>query len=184
MIKVYEFLADGFEDIEGLAPVDVLRRGGVDIQTVSVTGSEYVETSHGVTLRADILFEDARFDDAAMLLLPGGMPGSATLDAHEGLREVLLSHASHGGYIGAICAAPLVPGRLGLLRGYRATCYPGFEKYLEGADYTAECVTVDGKFVTGNGPGAVLPYALTLLSLLAGEDKAREIATGMEIAFF
>ncbi|MGM9705719.1 MAG: DJ-1 family glyoxalase III [Prevotella sp.] len=184
MIKVYEFLADGFEDIEGLAPVDVLRRGGIEIQTVSVTGSEYVQTSHGVTVCADILFDDARFDDATMLLLPGGMPGSATLDAHEGLREVIMAHASRGGYIGAICAAPLVPGRLGLLRGRRATCYPGFEKYLDGAEYTAERVTVDGPFITGNGPGAALPYALRLLALLAGEDKASEVASGMGVTDF
>lgn len=128
MAKVYEFLANGFEEIEGLAPVDILRRGGVEIKTVSITGSEWVETSHGVTVKADLKFEDiADFDDADMLLLPGGMPGSTNLKAHEGVCQALLKQHAAGKRIGAICAAPLVLGSLGLLKGRKATCYPGFE---------------------------------------------------------
>lgn len=128
MAKVYEFLANGFEEIEGLAPVDILRRGGVEIKTVSITGSEWVETSHGVTLKADLKFEDiADFEDADMLLLPGGMPGSTNLKAHEGVCQALLKQHATGKRIGAICAAPLVLGSLGLLKGRKATCYPGFE---------------------------------------------------------
>jgi 4-methyl-5(b-hydroxyethyl)-thiazole monophosphate biosynthesis len=96
MAKVYEFLANGFEEIEGLAPVDILRRGGVDIKTVSVTGSEFVETSHGVTIKADLRFEDVEsFEDADMLMIPGGMPGSTDLNEHEGVRQALIAQHRH-----------------------------------------------------------------------------------------
>ena len=123
MAKVYEFLANGFEEIEGLAPVDILRRGGVDIKTVSITGSEWVETSHGVTLKADLRFEDVQdFGDADMLLLPGGMPGSTHLNEHEGVRQALIAHHKAGKRIGAICAGHMVLGSLGLLNGRKATC--------------------------------------------------------------
>ena len=106
MAKVYEFLANGFEEIEGLAPVDILRRGGVDIKTVSVTGTEWVETSHGVTIKADLKFEDiASFEDADMLMIPGGMPGSTNLNEHEGVRQALIVQHKAGKRIGAICAA-------------------------------------------------------------------------------
>src|SRR3712207_9556565 len=115
MAKVYEFIANGFEEVEALAPVDILRRGGVDIKTVSMTGSEYVESSHGVTVKADLQWEDAELSDADMLLLPGGMPGSTNLNAHEGLREALKKHHAEGKRIGAICAAPMVLAQCGIL---------------------------------------------------------------------
>ena len=113
MAKVYEFLANGFEEIEGLAPVDILRRGGVDIKTVSVTGSEFVETSHGVTIKTDMKFEDGTFEDADLLMLPGGMPGSTNLNAHEGVRKALKAQYDAGKRVAAICAAPMVLGSLG-----------------------------------------------------------------------
>ena len=179
MAKVYEFLANGFEDIEALAPVDILRRGGADIKTVSVTGSEFAESSHGVTLKADLRFEDADLRDADMLLLPGGMPGAQNLLEHRGVREALTAQCEAGKRIGAICAAPMVLGNLGILKGKRATCYPGFEQYLEGAEYTHELVTVDGNFITGEGPAAVLPYAYRILSFLKGEETARQVEEDM-----
>lgn len=180
MAKVYEFLADGFEEIEGFAPVDILRRGGVDIKTVSVTGSHYVETTHGITVKADLTFEEAADSDKAdMLLLPGGLPGAEGLNEHKGLRELLLRHDEADKRIGAICAAPMVLGSLGLLRGKRATCYPGFEKFLNGAEYTAELVTEDGNIITGEGPAATLPYAYTILSYFRGKEAAEDIARGM-----
>ena len=108
MAKVYEFLANGFEEIEGLAPVDILRRGGVDIKTVSITGSEWVETSHGITVKADLKFEDIQsFEDVDMLLLPGGLPGSTNLNEHEGVRQALIAQHKAGKRVGAICAAPM-----------------------------------------------------------------------------
>lgn len=182
MAKVYEFLANGFEEVEGLAPVDVLRRGGVDIKTVSTTGTEYVETSHGVTLKADLRIEDADLSDADMLLIPGGMPGTTNLRDHEGVGRALLAQAKAGRRIGAICAGPMVLGTLGLLRGRRATCYPGFEKYLEGAEYTAELVTVDGNIITGEGPAASFEYAYRILSFFRGEEATDEIRRGMMYA--
>ncbi len=180
MAKVYEFLANGFEDIEALATVDILRRGGVDIKTVSVTGSEFVESAHGVTIKADMLFESVEsFDDAEMLLLPGGLPGATNLNEHQGLRDLLLNHNAKGKRIGAICAAPLVLGSLGIVKGKRATCYPGFEKYLEGAEYTHELFTIDGNIITGEGPAATLPYAYRILSFFTDEDTVKSIESGM-----
>lgn len=176
---VYVFFANGFEEIEGLAPVDILRRGGVEVKTVSVTGTEFVETSHGITLKADIMFEDADFSDADLLMLPGGLPGATNLNAHEGVRQTLLKQNARGGRIAAICAAPLVLGSLGLLEGKRATCYPGFEKYMTGATYTEELFTVDGNITTGRGPAATLPYAYAILAMLTNENTAKEVADGM-----
>ncbi|MBP5570182.1 MAG: DJ-1/PfpI family protein [Prevotella sp.] len=179
MKKVYQFMADGFEDVEALIPVDVLRRGGVDIKTVSIMGRLEVESAHGVTIKADMLFEDADLEDADMLLLPGGMPGASNLDAHEGLKAALVKQAESGKKVGAICAAPFVLGKLGILKGKRATCYPGFEQYLEGATYTAALFTIDGNIVTGEGPAAAFPYAYSILALLTTEETATEVATGM-----
>ena len=172
MAKVYMFLANGSEEIESLIPVDVFRRGGVEVKTVSITGSEYVEMAHGVVLKADMKFEDADFSDADLLMLPGGLPGATNLNEHEGVRKAVLSQYESGKLVAAICAAPMVLGSLGIVEGKRATCYPGFEKYLTGAEYTHELCTVDGNVVTGEGPAATLPYAYTLLAMLTTEQTA------------
>lgn len=179
MSKVYEFLATGFEDIEALIPLDIMRRAGVEFKTVSVTGNKNVETAHGVTIVADMLFEDADFSDADLLMLPGGLPGATGLNSHDGLKKLLVEHAGKGKLTAAICAAPMVLGGLGLLNGRRATCYPGFEKYLEGAEYTKELFTHDGNIVTGEGPAATLPYAYHLLETLTDKQTADAIAEGM-----
>ena len=176
---VYEFLATGFEEVEALAPVDILRRGGVEIKTVSVTGDLIVESAHGVGIKADALFEDIDPTDADLLMLPGGLPGATNLNEHEGLRKALVEQNARGGRIAAICAAPLVLGGLGLLEGRKATCYPGFEKYMTGATYTADLCTVDGNITTGEGPAAALPYAYTLLAALTDRQTADGIADGM-----
>jgi 4-methyl-5(b-hydroxyethyl)-thiazole monophosphate biosynthesis len=180
MKKVYEFLAEGFEEIEALTPVDILRRGGVEVVTLSVTGERAVTSSHQVTVMADALLEDVNLADADLLLLPGGMPGSANLNAHKGVRDALLAHAATGKPIGAICAAPMVLGSLGLLQGRKATCSPGFEIYLDGATYTHELVTVDGPIITGEGPAASFPYAYTLLSLFLPEKEVRTLQGKMQ----
>lgn len=182
MAKVFEFLAEGFEEIEALAPVDILRRGGVDIKTVSVTGSETVTSAHGIGVRADLLFADADLSAADMLMLPGGLPGATNLLAHEGVRQALLAHDKAGKRIGAICAAPMVLGDLGLLRGRRATCSPGFEKYLTGARYTAELFTIDGNIITGEGPCATLPYAYAILGFFVPEATVAQLQVGMQYA--
>ena len=184
MPKVYEFLANGFEEIEGLAPVDILRRGGVDVKTVSITGDLFVETSHGVTVKADIKFEDvADFNDADLLLLPGGMPGSTNLNAHEGVKTALKKQFEAGKHVGAICAAPMVLASCGILDGKKATCSPGFERYFNASTtYTGELVQVDGNVTTGEGPAAYLPYSYTLLSYFIGEDATKDLEKKMQFA--
>ena len=181
MAKVYEFLANGFEEIEGLAPVDILRRGGVEVKTVSITGSEWVETAHGITLKADLKFEDvASFEDADMLLLPGGMPGSTHLNEHEGVRQALIAQHKAGKRIGAICAAPMVLASTGILEGKKATCYPGFEQYFgESTEYTATLFQEDGNVITGEGPAATLPYAYKILSYFVSKETVAALQDGM-----
>lgn len=172
-------MATGYEEIEALIPLDVLRRGGVDCKTVSITGNKLVASAHGVNIEADLLFEEADLSDADLLMLPGGMPGADNLDAHAALCQALVKQAAEGKMVAAICAAPKVLGRLGLLKGKKATCYPGFEKYLDGADYTADLCTIDGNVTTGKGPAAALPYAYALLEQLEGKAVAHEVAGGM-----
>lgn len=179
MGTVYAFFADGFEEIEALTAVDTLRRAGLNVKIVSVTPDEIVVGAHDVSVLCDVNFNNCDFFDAGLLLLPGGMPGAATLDKHEGLRRLILDFVAKGKPVAAICAAPMVLGKLGLLKGKKATCYPGFEQYLEGA----ECVDVpavrDGNIITGMGPGAALEFALAVVELVAGKEKADELAEAM-----
>ncbi len=180
MAKAYEFLANGFEDIEALAPVDILRRGGVEVKTVSISNNLMVESANGITVKADLLFDEVNdFSDADILMLPGGMPGAANLNLHEGLRKLLVKQNENGKRLGAICAAPMVLGSVGVLKGKRATCYPGFEKHLTGAQYTGDFVTIDGNIITAKGAAASLEYAYCLLEWLTNAEKANEIKSGM-----
>lgn len=184
MVKVYEFLANGFEEIEGLAPIDIFRRAGLDARTVSVTGSEFVESSHGVTVKADLVFETAGdFADADLLMIPGGMPGAKNLNAHEGVRKALRRHFDSGKLVAAICAAPAVLASLGILDGKRATCSPGWESHFGATTtYTGALFEQDGTVVTGEGPAATLPYAYHILSLFVGEEKTRALEKKMQYA--
>lgn len=176
---IYIFLANGLEDIEAIATIDICRRAGLDIKTVSITGSLDVETAHGIKIQADITFEEGDFSEAAMLILPGGVPGSEYLNNHEGLREVILHHHAKGTYLAAICAAPMVYGNLGLLEGKNATCYPGFDKFLTGANYTAAKAEHDGQFITGKGPGATFDFAYSIVELFCGAETAENLRQGM-----
>ena len=184
MAKVYVFLADGFEDVEALIPIDVLRRGGVEVVTVSVMDdNQIVESAHGVQIVADTLAEDCDFSDADLLLLPGGMPGASNLYNNVRVRGAVVAQHEVGKMVAAICAAPaVVLGQLGILNGKRATCYPGFEQLLQGADYTGELCTVDGNITTAEGPAAAFPFAYTLLAALTNEQTAQQIAVGMRYA--
>lgn len=174
MKPVLLFLIDGFEEIEALATVDVLRRAGIGVKTVSLTGSRTVTGNHHIPVTADTVFEDVDTSNARMLVIPGGTPA---FNGHEGLRRAVADFHSAGGSVAAICASPMVLGTLGILRGRRATCYPGFEGYLEGAVLaTDQPVVVDGNVVTGRGPGLTLDFALTLVGILAGEEKRAEVA--------
>lgn len=173
--NIYEFLATGFEEIEAMTPVTVMRQGGQNFKLVSLTESEYVETANGAWIKADMLFSDSDFSDADLLMLPGGFPGAYNLKAHEGLRRLLVAHAAQGKLIGAICAGPIVLGELGLLRGRRATCWPTMEHFLEGAEVTGNVVEEDGNFVTAVGASASLPYAFRLLSRYVDEARLKEL---------
>jgi len=182
MAKVYVFLADGFEDVEALIPIDVLRRGGVEVVTVSTTDFPLVESAHGVNIEADLQFDQVDTSDADLLMLPGGMPGAANLYAHEGVCKAVCAQAAAGKKVAAICAAPaVVLAQLGLLQGKKATCYPGFEQVLKesGAQYTADLVTVDGNITTAEGPAAAFPYAYELLTQLVDKATSDQIAEGM-----
>ena len=180
--KVYVFLADGFEDVEALIPIDVLRRGGVDVVTVSTTEFPLVESAHGVNIEADIQFDQSDYEDADLIMLPGGMPGASNLFEHEGVCKVVMDQFAAGKKVAAICAAPaVVLAQLGILDGKKATCYPGFEKVLKeaGATYTGDLFTVDGNVTTGEGPAAAFPYAYDLLSQLVDKKTSDQIAEGM-----
>ena len=178
-MKIYAFLATGFEEVEAVAPIDVCRRAGLEVTTVSITNELTVMGAHGVGFVADTLFADNDYSDADMLFLPGGMPGSTNLDAHEGLRQVILTHNKAGKALAAICAAPLVFGNLGLSKGKKMTCYPGCEQYLVGADYTAALVERDGLMFTGKGPAAALALGYMMVEHFCGKSTADQLRQGM-----
>ncbi len=172
-------LAEGFEEIEAITIIDVLRRAEIKTLIVSVTGNETVTGSHGIKVTSDILFEDADYDSINMIILPGGMPGAANLKNHEGLNRQILDFHSTGKPLGAICAAPLVFGNLGILENHKATCYPGFENQLTGAEITGSKVETSGKIVTGKGPGAAIQFALQIVEMLKGKPVADKLAADM-----
>lgn len=177
---VYLFLADGFEEIEALTPVDVLRRSGANVMTVGVTGKG-VTGSHGITVMADITAEEAIAhlgdgDKIEMIILPGGMPGAKNLDESVIVDEFIKRAVADDAYIAAICASPMVLGKRGLLEGRDATCYPGFEEHLKGAKYYEASVVVDGNYITSDGMGSALDFALQLTALLKGDAESERLA--------
>lgn len=181
MGQVSIFLADGFEEIEGLTVVDLLRRAGISADMVSITGKRMIHGAHGIDIQADVLFEETDFGRTELLVLPGGMPGTLHLQEHQGLGKLLLEFHEKKKRIAAICAAPSVLGGLGLLRGKRACCYPSFEEKLTGAQVSYDAVCTDGHIVTGRGMGTAIPFALELIALLCGKEKSEEV--GKSILF-
>lgn len=175
MDKVYVFFADGFEEIEGLTVVDILRRGQVETVMVSVTGKSVVMGAHGIPVAMDGLFEEYDLNDGTLYVLPGGMPGTRNLGEHQELCGLLVKAKAAGKKVAAICAAPSVLGQLGLLKGEKATSYPGFEEKLEGAVTTLNPVEVSGQITTSRGMGTAIPFALELLAQLKGRETAEEM---------
>ena len=173
----YVFLADGFEEVEALATVDVLRRCGIEVQTVSISYSEEVTGAHGIIVKADKVLDYSMLQDADFLILPGGLPGATNLRDCEALQEVLKQHAAKGGNLAAICAAPMVLGGLGLLEGKEATCYPGFEKYMIGAKPGSLPVVQDGNVITGKA--FAFAFGLKIAEAIKGKDAAGDVAAGM-----
>lgn len=168
IIMVIVLLADGFEEIEALTPVDMLRRAGVAVKTVGISG-KIVVGAHSIPVVCDASPDEIDLSDVSMAVFPGGMPGSLNLDASAYTDKVISSVTSRGGRIAAICAAPLIFGRRGLLEGKRATCFPGFENELRGATVTDEDVVTDGHITTGKGMEFSLPFAKELVRLALGE---------------
>lgn len=184
MAKVYIFLAEGYEEIEGLTVVDLLRRAQIEIVMVSVTGNIYVTGSHKIETKADILFEKADFSDADMLVLPGGMPGTNNLKNHEGLDRLLKEAEKQGKKLAAICAAPIVLGSKGLLQGKKATCYPGHEDELTGAHIKNLEVVQDGNFITSKGMGTAIDFSLTLIEIIVGKTEATRLAKAIQYSHY
>ena len=174
--KVYIFLADGFEDIEGLTVVDLLRRAEIDIKTVSIKETKQIQTSHGITMLTDTTFAETDFADADMLVLPGGMPGTKYLEEYKPLTELLTDFYQNGGKVAAICAAPGIFERLGFLKGRNATSYPSVMEQLKSARTSLEPVVVDGNVTTSRGLGTAIDFSLSLIGQLEGSAKAEEIA--------
>ncbi len=177
--KVCVFLADGFEEIEGLTVVDLLRRAGVEVTTVSVSNSRTIHGAHGIDVQADKLFGETAYGEMDMAVLPGGMPGTLNLGAHEGVKSVLEQFYEEEKYIAAICAAPSVLGKYGMLSGRKATSYPGFEKALVGAEYVCDAVAEDGFVITSRGMGTAIAFSLKLIEKLVSKEKADEIGKGI-----
>jgi 4-methyl-5(b-hydroxyethyl)-thiazole monophosphate biosynthesis len=180
MAKVYAFLADGLEEVECLATVDILRRSGVETTLVSVTGKKEVKGSHNITIVADELFENVSTSEADVLFLPGGMPGTVNLKNHEGLRAAIKKANKDGRRIAAICAAPSILGEMELLKGKTATCYPGFEDSLKGASHTRQGVVTDGNITTSRGLGYALDLGLELVRLLEGHQRSEEVKESIQ----
>lgn len=180
-MRSFLFLANGFEEIEALTTVDVMRRAGMDVKTVSINVDRNVSGAHGVTVIADATFEECDFDKAEWLILPGGMPGATNLHEHKELGALLRAHAAKG-KIAAICAAPaVVLAPLGILKDREATCYPGFEAMCAQGDAVCKDVPVVAlnNLVTGNGPAAATSFALAIVANSLGASVASEVAAGM-----
>ncbi len=175
---IYVLMVDGFEEIEAIEPIDIMRRAGLNVVTVGVKG-ETVKGAHNVTIKTDILIEDVNVEDMELLMLPGG-PGHTELDADERVHNLIDYANNKKLYISAICASPSIIGRKGLLKGKKATCFPGFEEYLIGAEVVSDKVVVDGKFITGKGAGAASDFGFEIVKILKGEKIADDLKGKMQ----
>lgn len=176
---IYVFLAQGFEEIEALATVDILRRAGLTVKTVGIGGTE-ITGSHGITVKADMTEQESAQQHPVAVVLPGGLPGADNLNENQTVSAAITYAAEHGNVIGAICAAPYILGRKGLLNGKKAVCYPGYEPQLIGVEIVPDAAVIDGNIVTGKGAGAVFDFALSLVSVLVSPQKAVELQESMQ----
>lgn len=179
-MKAYIFLADGFETVEALAPLDVMRRAGINVVTVSIMKNLQVRSAQNVPVLADAMYSECSFADADALILPGGSEGTENLSAYEPLHAELMRMNSEDRLIAAICAAPMVLGRIGLLQERVATCYPGCEGDLKGAQYTAKAVEEDGNIITACGPGASFDFGFAIVERLCGADVVATLRSQMQ----
>ncbi|MCR5087271.1 MAG: DJ-1/PfpI family protein [Lachnospiraceae bacterium] len=180
MTKVGVFLADGFEEIEGLTAVDAMRRAGYQVTTISIMEKTLINGSHGIRVYADCSFDDAEFDSYDCIILPGGLRGTQNLAAHEGVCAKVKEFVDAGRVVGAICAAPTVLAAAGVLSGKHATCYPGCEaQFPDDVIYTGAQVEQEDRIITGNGMAAALPFALAVIREVSGEEDVVKVKNGV-----
>jgi len=177
-LKILVMMADGFEEIEALAVVDVARRAGIETFMVSVSDKDEVSSARGVRVKADKLLKDIAVDKEDVIVIPGGQ-GVAVLEKSAELAELLKKHRSYNGRVAAICAGPTFPGKLGLLKGLKATCYPGCEKDLLDAQVVFDDVVIDSNFITSRGPGTALTFAYAIVGEVLSQDVAEKLKKGM-----
>jgi 4-methyl-5(b-hydroxyethyl)-thiazole monophosphate biosynthesis len=178
-MKAFIFLADGFEEIEAIAPIDIFRRAGIEVTTISISSNRTVQGAHGVQVISDRLFSETDFADNCILYLPGGMPGTKNLDAHEGLKNLIRKQVHENKTLAAICAAPSILGKMELLREKEATCYPGFEDKLIGAILSQNKIVKSGTIHTAKGAGVAVQFALKLVEELKGKETADQISASI-----
>ncbi len=178
-MKIFIFLAEGFEEIEAIAPIDVFRRAGLDVTTISIEEDLIVYGAHKVGIQADQTFSQANFSGKYLIYLPGGMPGTTNLEKHSGLRTLIEQQVTSGDMVAAICAAPSILGQMGLLKGKEAISYPGFESLLTGATISEDKIVKADNILTAKGPGVAIPFALKIVEELKGKKVAEEIASAM-----
>jgi 4-methyl-5(b-hydroxyethyl)-thiazole monophosphate biosynthesis len=176
MAKIGVFFGTGYEEVEALAVVDILRRGGLEVSMISITGEKYVTSSHNVTVLMDTLLDDVNFSELDMIMLPGGMPGTNHLEACEPLMKQVDTFYAEGKWIAAICAAPSIFGHKGILQGRNACSYPSFESHLTGAEVSHKPVEVSEHVITSRGMGTAIELGLTILSVFKGEEAAQKLA--------
>lgn len=176
MSKVCVFFAEGYEEIEALTVVDLLRRAGIETKMVSVTGEKTVTSSHKVPVVMDALFDEVDFSEVDMVVLPGGMPGTKNLEAYAPLMEQVDAFYTSGKYVAAICAAPSILGHRGMLKGKKACSFPEFESHLEGAEVTKNSVEKAGKIITSRGMGCAVDFGLAIVAEFLGQEKADALA--------
>ena len=180
MKKLGIFMANGCEEIEGLAVVDLVRRTGeIEITTISISDTKQVEGAHKITFFADALASEVKFDELDGVILPGGMPGTLNLGADENVNAVIKKFAEEGKMVAAICAAPSVLGAAGILEGRHATCYPGFEDKLTGAEVLEDAVVIDGHVITSRGMGTAIDFGLAIIWYLLDDEKAEKVKNGI-----
>ena len=180
-MKIFVFLADGFEEIEAIAPIDIFRRAEIETITISISDNKMVTGAHNISILADYLFSDVDFAENDLLYLPGGMPGTKNLEAHKGFKKLLLKQVEKGKNIAAICAAPSILGKMDLLNGKEAICYPGFENLLFGATISEQKVVKSGNIYTAKGAGVAIQFALRLVEDLKGKEIANKIAANIQL---
>ena len=178
---IYVFLADGFEETEALCPIDIMRRAGLDVTAVGIGGRLEISGAHGITVLADVTDRELDLLSPELIMLPGGMPGTKNLETSETVKNAISTALSSNAFITAICAAPSILGKMGLLKGKRATCFPGFEQFLDGAILSNEAVVRDGNFITAKGMGVATEFGLAIVEALCGKDTACRIASQIQM---